>query len=258
MPKQLNIWSYNAASEGAKNLAEALGAKRIRRERSAYVPRKDKYIINWGDSVNFPKYLLDSKVLNSPFVVGAVSNKIKFFELMEGDCRLPPWTTDINVARGWLRENKTVVARTVLTGHSGRGIIIVSPDKDDAVELPRAPLYTQYVPKRDEYRVHFANGKIIDVQQKKKRHGVDADKVNYQIRNYANGFVYARENVVLPDDVAAQAEAVIKGCGLDFGAIDLIYNSRQQQAYVLEVNTAPGLEGQTVEAYAAAFKELVA
>ena len=256
---QVNIWTYNEASEGAKNLAQALDVKRIKRQNSKYVPRADKIIINWGDSVNFPANLTRSKVLNSPFVVGAVSNKIKFFELMSGDCRRPPWTTERAVAMQWLADGKTIVARTVLTGHSGRGIIIVSPqDNLGKPIVPPAPLYTQYVPKKDEYRVHFVNGKIIDVQQKKRRNDVPDDKVNWQIRNHDNGFVYAREGVVVPADVTAQSEAVIKHSGLDFGAIDLIYNAKQQQAYVLEVNTAPGLEGQTVEAYAKAFREMVA
>jgi D-alanine-D-alanine ligase-like ATP-grasp enzyme len=42
---------------------------------------------------------------------------------------------------------------------------------------------------------------------------------------------------------------------LDFGAVDVIWNEKQQRAYVLEVNTAPGLEGQTVDDYARGIKE---
>jgi D-alanine-D-alanine ligase-like ATP-grasp enzyme len=45
--------------------------------------------------------------------------------------------------------------------------------------------------------------------------------------------------------------------GLDFGAADVLFNARRNQAYVLEVNTAPGLEGQTVNDYAEAFKEMI-
>jgi D-alanine-D-alanine ligase-like ATP-grasp enzyme len=44
---------------------------------------------------------------------------------------------------------------------------------------------------------------------------------------------------------------------LDFGAIDIIYNESRDQAYVLEVNTAPGLTGQTIQSYADAFRHLV-
>jgi glutathione synthase/RimK-type ligase-like ATP-grasp enzyme len=37
--------------------------------------------------------------------------------------------------------------------------------------------------------------------------------------------------------------------GLDFGAVDVIWNERQQRAYVLEINSAPGLEGTTIDDY---------
>jgi D-alanine-D-alanine ligase-like ATP-grasp enzyme len=40
---------------------------------------------------------------------------------------------------------------------------------------------------------------------------------------------------------------------LDFGAVDIIYNAKRNECYVLEVNTAPGLEGTTVEKYATKF-----
>jgi len=49
------------------------------------------------------------------------------------------------------------------------------------------------------------------------------------------------------------ALAAVSALGLDFGAVDIIYNEHENQYYVLEVNTAPGLEGTTVEKYAEAF-----
>jgi D-alanine-D-alanine ligase-like ATP-grasp enzyme len=41
--------------------------------------------------------------------------------------------------------------------------------------------------------------------------------------------------------------------GLDFGAVDVIWNAQKEKPYVLEINTAPGLEGQTIADYAAFF-----
>jgi glutathione synthase/RimK-type ligase-like ATP-grasp enzyme len=40
--------------------------------------------------------------------------------------------------------------------------------------------------------------------------------------------------------------------GLDFGAVDIIQDDGGN-FYVLEVNTAPGLEGQTIKSYAEGF-----
>jgi D-alanine-D-alanine ligase-like ATP-grasp enzyme len=44
---------------------------------------------------------------------------------------------------------------------------------------------------------------------------------------------------------------------LDFGAVDVIYNRAQDKAYVLEVNTAPGLEGSTLDNYVEAIQKVL-
>lgn len=251
--KQISIWTYNENSEGAKELAKALDIKRIKREGSKYQPRADKLIINWGDS-NMPLNLQASKVFNSPFIVGAMSNKLKFFELMGGSCRLPEWTTDVDVVKEWFAEDPKTIAveRHKLNGHSAEGLRLC----EKVLDIQHAPLYTKYVPKKDEFRVHFFGGKVIDVQQKKKRLDFEGD-ANFKVRNHANGFIYARNDIDVPEDVKVQALACAEKTGLDFGAVDIIYNAKQGLAYVLEVNTAPGLAGETVQVYAEAIKAAV-
>ncbi|MNY63636.1 hypothetical protein D3C86_2006230 [compost metagenome] len=49
----------------------------------------------------------------------------------------------------------------------------------------------------------------------------------------------------------------VNAIGLTFGAVDVIWNEYRHQAYVLEVNTAPGLTGTTLEKYAEAFRGLM-
>ena len=53
--------------------------------------------------------------------------------------------------------------------------------------------------------------------------------------------------------MALDAIKAVELCGLYFGAVDMIWNAYKKQGYVLEINTAPGLEGQTVENYAEHF-----
>lgn len=244
---KMNIWSYKD-SDGAKELAKELGILRLKREGSKYIPGKGKIIINWGDSA-MPKHLLQSKVINNPHNIALVTNKLKFFDLMKDtDVRIPEFTTDKNVAIMWIAEGHVVVERHKLQGHSGEGIRIV----EKGVDIQKAPLYTKYVPKKDEFRVHFVGDKIIYVQQKKRKVDVPDENVNWKVRNNANGFIYAREGVEIPPDVTEQAMRTIKACGLDFGAIDILYTKKTQQATVLEVNTAPGLEGQSIKDYAKA------
>ena len=126
---------------------------------------------------------------------------------------------------------------------------IIAPD--DKKKLPVAPSYVQYIPKAYEFRVHVFGDVIIDVQQKKKSNAVDL--VNTKIRNHANGGIFSRE------DMAAEAESytmrkiavdAVRRMQLDFGAVDIIYNNKEDMFYILEINTAPGLEGATVKLYA--------
>jgi D-alanine-D-alanine ligase-like ATP-grasp enzyme len=77
------------------------------------------------------------------------------------------------------------------------------------------------------------------------------------VRNHDNGFIFVRNDVKAPSSVEEQAVRAIKALGLDFGAVDIIWNDKQQKAYVLEVNTAPGLEGSTVDDYARGFRNLI-
>lgn len=82
--------------------------------------------------------------------------------------------------------------------------------------------------------------------------------MDYQVRNHANGWIYARDAIDEPNAmVLEQAKLAITALGLDFGAVDIIWNQHRQMAYVLEVNTAPGLEGTTLIKYADAISTLL-
>jgi len=249
------IFSHNAASEGAKALARELKIQKIKNENSAFVGSAKKTVINWG-SRNLSDEILKCTVFNTQEAVAENANKLSFFQSVsahEEAPRLPEWTTDPELAKQWVFKDHEVVARTTLNGSSGEGIHFMSKADPDSFIV--APLYTQYVKKKDEYRVHFAFGEIIDFQRKALRAGTSPQLVNWRVRNLANGFVFVRGDVSLPPDVRKQAEITIKCCSLDFGAIDLIYNEGSKKAYVLEVNTAPGLQGETVISYANAFRK---
>jgi hypothetical protein len=225
----------------------------VRKNSLKYQPRYTDYIINWGCSKDW-EFITHDKKAGHKLVV----NKLDFFQQIsywndkcfEGqEVNIPQWTDDGLVAANW---GFTYLARTKLNGHSGQGIIIVEPDQDQ----PIAPLYVQYKKKRHEYRVHFfTNNKghvtILDVTQKKKRKGFE--NVNTKIRNHQNGWVYCREDITEPDDLRTQALNTANATGLKFGAVDLIWNEKENKCYVLEVNTAPGLEGTTLQKYTQAF-----
>ena len=71
---------------------------------------------------------------------------------------------------------------------------------------------------------------------------------DYSLADEATGKITANP----PEGIVEQAKRSVIEAGLDFGAVDVIYNVHHKKAYVLEVNTAPGLEGTTLEVYARA------
>ena len=203
----------------------------------------DKYIY-WGGSAFIGGNI--EAFYNSYRTVA--SNKLNTFKaLTQAGLSTVPWTEEREIANEWLTEGKTVVARATLVGHSGAGITIHTTPTD----LPTVSLYTKYVKKTYECRIHIFKGRMIDAQIKRKVR--DVEENNPLIRNIHTGWVYCRDNYI-PDPTSIQlAIDAVRVVGLDFGAVDLIYNQHYNQFYILEVNTAPGLEGTTLINYVNAF-----
>lgn len=248
----MKIYPYMNGSKSARALADALGIKILKREG---VRRKVDVLINWGcsDIIRNIEYW---KILNDPFAVSAAANKLRTFgSFAEHNVPTVEWTTDVGVAHGWLLAQNDVVIRHKLTGHSGEGLEILKHDDLDN-ELPQAPLYTKYTKKTQEYRIHVFGGEVIFRQRKARKKDVPDEQVNWQVRNLAGGFIFANQDLAVPASVEQAAIAAVEALGLDFGAADVGCN-KEQEAVVYEVNTACGLEGRNLEAYAAKFKEFI-
>lgn len=248
------IFPYKAGSMSAKSLSESLPAKRIKLKGSKFKPNARKVVINWGSSA-MPAAYAGCKVLNKPENVALAANKLRAFVAMsEAGVNVPVFTTSSDEVDTGGREGAvTWVVRHKLSGHSGQGIELLHAGDD----VPQAPLYVKYVKKKDEWRVHVFGDDVVDVQRKARNRDVADEDVNWAVRNHGNGFIFARnEDRDVPEDVTAQSVAAVAALGLDFGAVDVIYNEREGKAYVLEVNTAPGLTGSTLDGYTERFKSL--
>lgn len=249
----LKLLPYKQISLSATGLSHKLGAKRINLRTQAFSPRKEHVIINWGNSSDYAKKLERSVqlFLNKPEAVALSVNKIAFYGLCsQHKLPGPTWTTLKKQAQEWAQEH-VVVARTLVEAHAGRGIIIV--EKGGVV--PDAKVYTLYVPKRDEFRIHVARGNIVDIQQKKLRNGIQ--EKNYKVRSHSNGWIFARNGIKCPDVCQKAALDVMGAIGLDFGAIDVGYMQSKDRATVYEVNTAPGIEGTTLDIYAKTITKII-
>lgn len=184
-------------------------------------------------------------------VTPRVLNKIEQFRAFQRDgVSSPAFTTDpAEVAN---LGSKTVFARTLVNSTNGRGIVEFNPGEGD---VPRAPLYTAYIPKKAEYRCHVFGDAVIDIQQKKKKRGFENER-DTRVRNVQNGYVYCREGIQAPEGIEALAVSAVKACAYQYGAVDIIYNEKQNKCFVLEVNTRPGLMNTTCERYANAIVEM--
>lgn len=255
------IFSFSQHSQGAKNLKDALGVPKIKHTGSTFVATPAKKIINWGATPDrFPAKLLTAQVINHPDAVAVAVDKLKSFNAFKAaNVSTPEFTSDKAQAIEWLEAGHDVFARTQLRASSGRGIHIMDHEHPDTWEVT-APLYVKYVKKQDEYRIHVVRGQVIDMQRKGLRAEFQNNQnVNWKIRNLANGFVFSRDIATgrpVPQIVKDVGVASVAALGLDFGAADVIYQRQSNRAYVLEVNTAPGLEGQTVTSYANALATL--
>lgn len=242
MPRY-RVLPYKQGSASAKVLATALDGLRLKLRGSRFRPRYGDVIINWG-SQTIPERLAGFSIINHPNKIANVSNKLAFFRMIHAadDAIIPQfWTNRADIEE----RHFPVVCRTILNGHSGAGIVIAN----NAEELVDAPLYVQYIKKQHEYRVHVAGGNVIAIQRKARLRSVPDDQVNWHIRNHSNGFVFARHGFSTPDAVTDVAKRAVAASGLDFGAVDVVFNENSGRAYVLEINTAPGLEGSTVNDY---------
>lgn len=174
-------------------------------------------------------------------------NKIEQFQRFTATgVSCPSFATSIDDAKNI--DSKILFARTLINATNGRGIVEFSSDQQ---EYPRAPLYTAYIPKKSEYRFHVFGGQVIDVQEKRKKRDF-GDGRNTRVRNVHNGYVYCRDGVNPPDGAADLAVRAVDAVGYQYGAVDLIYNEKRNQCYVLEVNSRPGLMGTTADKYAEA------
>lgn len=247
------IYPYKTGSSSARALSEGTGARRIKHVGSKLRGSPNKVVVNWGSS-DLPAEVQRCRVLNSADRVRAATNKLDCLRILtEGGVPCIPYTTERVNAQRWLEEGKAVVCRTVLRASSGRGIVLA----DTVDELVNAPLYTKYIKKESEWRVHVLPGGVLDIQRKVRDNRVPDDQVNWRLRNHDQGFIFQRHGLNPPVQVTDVATRAISALGLDFGAVDVIFNRRDDAAYVLEVNCAPGLEGTTLERYVAAFRAAV-
>lgn len=256
MTTRIRVLPYGP-SDSVRELASAINIKiqelrlnanvmSLVSEGSRYRSRAGDIVVNYGNRRYDSSFFGNATVLNPVEALNRAANKVAAFNALRlAEVKTVEYTVDREVAQSW-NQNEIVYERATLTGHSGEGITVRLPGEGTA----SAPLYTKGIqgPRR-EWRVHVFEGVITYVQKKIRRNGYrELESYREDIRNHHTGWVYSNSfTEAPPDQVLIQAHKAVSALGLNFGAVDLI--SKGTNAWVLEVNTAPGLTGTTLETY---------
>lgn len=226
--KKLVISSHNIRSTALKNLQ-----KELSEQLGYYVYRVKPDRVRRRVAVHFNK---------------GVDKLTQFKKFHENETTFAPaYATSLDGAAAL--PSDLVCVRKLLRGSQGSGLVVVERGNLNSAEHT-AKLYTEYIKKYAEYRAHVYNNKVIDVAQKKKRTGVT--ERDTRIRNTANGYVFCRASITIPDDLHDVALSAVSSLGFTQGAVDIVYNKKKNKCYALEVNSRPGMEGSTVKKWAEA------
>lgn len=253
---RVRLLPYKQGSMSARELARAAGVLRLKvTDDSQFRQRPGDVIVNWGNHTYVN--LEGVKYLNHQYAVSLARDKRAAFQQFT-NAKVPTleWTIDIAVAQRWYDEGNVVIQRNTATGQAAAGIVVCDSTLPGNVRPDgRGVLWTKYFKRKQEFRIHVWRNDVLDIQEKRKKRDAEADS---RIRSHDNGWVFCREGVTCPEAVSLAAVAAVRSLGLDFGAVDVGWNEKGQRPAVFEVNTAPGLEGTTLEKYASKIKELVA
>lgn len=164
------------------------------------------------------------------------------------------FTVDKHLAMTWVTEGETVFGRKYLNASCGKGIVVF--DKDNVLEMNGIPVFTKYKKKKREFRVHVFKNQVVNVVEKRKRKEFAGER-DTKIRNLANGYVFCQTVENEPEGLRALALQAAQVSPSDFRGVDIGYNEKKNELFVIEVNSAPGIEGTNVDKYLEAMVQYV-
>ena len=236
------VLSYSPTSKSGQYLTSHLEGRMIA---SLGEILSDECVINWG--AGYAHYRgWQSQWLNPPSAIERCVDKCIAFDFFRAaHVPHPDWTYHREIARDWLHQGHVVLARATASGMMGQGISILNNPQQ---EIPPAAFYSKHVQHDQEFRVLVFKGMVINIGEKRALHS----SANLMVRNADErdwdffGLSWA------PDPVLNAGCDAVNSLKLDFGAADIGYSTRNDRAYVFEVNSAPGHGHNTITKLAAA------
>lgn len=236
---------YMPGKRVAENLGYDLitGVKHLTQKGLQMRPRE--VVFNFGHSGVTEELANCDKLVNPGWSILNAVNKIKTFDLLhKSKLPIPYYTISQEDAQEWVDEGETVYCRMKVGGLGGLDIVLSLPGS----QVPKAPLYTEWLgDDMVEYRGHVFDGVVLVRQQKKrmgseKLHARGIRKVDPYVRVHNKGWVFAEQDIDWPADADVLMAEAVEALGLTFGTVDFQHDPATRQTYILEVNTAPGME----------------
>lgn len=241
------IWSDKSSTTGKELLAQ-LKAEGVNIQGGTGKPTGHiDTLIRWGSSKLVGKPV---HIINNAKSIDLASNKLAALKALKA--------ADISVPKVMETEAAVELDDFPVLGrkvhHVGGNDIVLCMQKYD-LPLSKeagAKYWTKYIPTAIEYRVHVFKDTVIKTSQK-----VLQDKHLAKdpfIRNFDEGYVFKVSTTKLPNSVKGMCIDAVDALGLTFGAVDVVLSDKGKH-YILEVNTAPGLQtDSSLEAYVEKFK----
>jgi glutathione synthase/RimK-type ligase-like ATP-grasp enzyme len=213
-------------------LADLIGCKCAKNS----VP-SNEFIINYGQS--YRKANLNANVN---------FNKVEVQRILEENgIRVPKM-----IKRGSVISKKDYPVLARKNYHSrGKDIIFIENEKDlnRIIDSIQCDYFVKYIEKKKEYRVHILGNYKTIVNVKIPKKDEEQDDI---IWSHDKGWIHIEYHGEFREKLIKIAKDVLKILKYDFGAVDIILGE-DGCFYVLEINSAPGLEDRKLQIYAEYF-----
>lgn len=244
-------------------ISEALFCKNLRGARPEVRP---DIVINWGKS---NPDLAPGAWVNSPDAISLSADKAASLDaLFPAEIPVPAYTRSPISAYFWYRDGSNVFGKSDKKSRDGTNITLFLQSERltrlqflQKAEDANIQLLTKQFFCDKEIRVHVAFGEILGWAEKVRSRNLEGHTPEdilrgRYIRSYSTGWLMKVAHGALPADIEEASIRAVNTLGLDFGAVDIRIKGRR--FVILEVNSAPGLEGSVfLGKYVEAFKKAI-
>jgi glutathione synthase/RimK-type ligase-like ATP-grasp enzyme len=208
------------------------------------------YIMRYGHIGTIPpEFRIGPTVgFNSTHVINVCSNKYTFSTLMKQNNIYSPefFSSKEDVHPG----DFPIMIRDSLCSYGGRGITVVKNMDEFIANWVPGYYWTRFIKMPFEYRVHLLGGKIARIFKKIKE--TEGDEEDLPVRNVGHGYHFSLQNAssFVQDRIEPIVNEVYSVLPGNYMALDIGWDRENQKYFVMEANSAPGLNTRTAKDYA--------